>query len=328
MVVAPPHTAHVEFSYQGARTSKVQLAGDMDAWSKPIDMTFANKKWVKAYDFPSDARIEYKFVVDNEWILDPKNPKHNSNGMGGENSVWQGPDYKASVNDATPEFPLHRSEIMVGDRTVVVFAPADSSGLPILIYGDGEHYEADGKVQNVVENLVEGGKIRPVVIVLVPPIDRMKEYGPEWKTYGQYVLGPVLAAVRAATHASESAKDVYMGGSSMGGLISLRLAEEFPDKLAGGIECQSAAIQWEADNLHYYDIMKMAKLKSIAPTTRLWFDWGTFEDGLTTANQKLTHTLTGMGREYGSKVTDEGHTWTAWRGRMAAGLTYILGSPH
>ena len=32
-----------------------------------------------------------------------------------------------------------------------------------------------------------------------------------------------------------------------------------------------------------------------------------------------------MKRPFGSKLTDEGHNWTAWRNRMVAGLVYLFG---
>ncbi len=169
------------------------------------------------------------------------------------------------------------------------------------------------------------GQIRPEVIVLVPPIDRMKEYGSDWKPYGDYIFNEVLPAVRKATGASERPEDVFMGGSSMGGLISLRLAEEYPTQLAGGIQCQSAAVQWSPGEIDFSDVMKPDKLKQMASTTRIWLDWGTLEDGLTPANVKLTQVLDSIHRPYGSRVTHEGHNWTAWRNRMQSGLTYILG---
>ncbi|MDR3689961.1 MAG: alpha/beta hydrolase-fold protein [Fimbriimonas sp.] len=320
------HVSQVEFAYQSATAKKVQLAGDFDAWSSTMDMTRVGDKWVKSVDLPDNCRIEYKLVVDGNWITDPNNPRHMSNGLGGENSIWQGPRYKISCHDQPPKTPLIRTELRVGGRTIVVFAPSKSDGLPVLMYGDGPTYENPGKIQVIVENLVEARKIRPVVLALIPPIDRMKEYGPEWKAYGTYALDEVLPEVRKATGASTKPEDVFMGGSSMGGLISLRLAEEYPDKLAGGIHSQSAAIQWTSLNLHNEDVSTVSKLNRIAPTTRISLDWGTFESSLTDANVQLAKTLTTLKRPFSSKVTPEGHNWTAWRNRMEAGLIYLLGT--
>ncbi len=314
----------IAFCFSSPTAKSVQIAGDFNAWGPPYDLDHVGNTWSKTFDLPSDARLEYKLVVDGNWILDPSNPLKNSNGLGGENSVWQGPKYRFSVHDGTPHFPLIRSELVVSGRTIVVFAPANSKGLPLLVYGDGPSYEAFGKVQNVVENLAEAHKIRPAVIVLVPPIDRMKEYGEDWKSFGSYLLDEVLPAVRTATGASLLAENVFLGGSSLGGLISLRLAEEFPDKVAGGIHCQSAAIQFSPLSIQFSDAISREKLGQIAPSTRLWFDWGTFEDTLTVANVKATKTLKSLHRRFGTRTTHEGHNWTAWRNRMESGLIYLL----
>ncbi len=219
---------------------------------------------------------------------------------------------------------MERMELHIGGRTVIAFAPKESTDLPIIIYGDGPSYENPGRVQYVLENLVEAGTCRPAVVVLVPPIDRMLEYGDDWRAYGDYIFMDLLPTVRRRTDASARAEDTFMGGSSLGGLISLRLAEEFPDKLAGGIQCQSAAVQWAALAIEHNEAVTPDKLKRISPSCRIWLDWGDFEDTLTAANQKLATTLRGQHRAFGFKTTSEGHTWTAWRNRMEAGLTYLL----
>ncbi len=325
VILSPQHLEPVVFPYYDEKAKSVSIAGDFNAWSEPIPMATKGARWGKSFFLPDNARIEYKIVVDGKWILDPENPAKIDNGIGGENSVWTGPKYRFTVHDKAPKHPMTRSEIKVGGRTIVVFAPKQSTGLPTLIYGDGPNYEKNGRIQNVFQNLVERGKIRPAVIVLVPPIDRMKEYGNDWRPYGEFIFGQVLPAVCKATGASGKAADTFMGGSSLGGLISLRLAEEFPQQLAGGIHCQSSAIQWSALGLKYNEAASRAKLRQISGHTRIWIDWGDFEEKLTEANVKLSQDLELMRRPFGSKTTPEGHTWTAWRNRMEAGLTYLFG---
>jgi len=291
-----------------------------------MDLSQTGDKWTKKVDLPENARVEYKLIVDGNWIVDPANPRRMNNGIGGENSVWQGPKYKFSCQDGQPKQPLIRSTIQVGGREIVVYSPSKPAGLPILFLGDGPMYESAGKVQNIVQNLVEAHKIRPVVIALIPPIDRMKEYGTDWKAYGEYSLTQVLPAVNKVTGAGQRPSDVFMGGSSMGGLISLRLAEEFPERLAGGILCQSAAVQWKALNIRFDDATSQERLKKIAPSARISLDWGMFESTLSESNVKLAKNLSQMQRRYKSTITPEGHTWTAWRNRMEAGLIYLFGN--
>ena len=328
LIVAATLASNVRFTADFPDAKKVEIAGDFNAWSGTYPMEKQGSKWVHSFDLRPDARIEYKLIVDGKWILDPANPNHINNGIGGENSIWTGPQYRFTSNEGTPKQPMVRTEINVDGRTITVFAPAKSAGLPILVYGDGPNYENFGKVQNVLENLVEAHWARPAVIVLVPPIDRMKEYGAEWKAYGEYIFHRALPEVRKLTGASSKASDTFMGGSSLGGLISLRLAEEVPNELAGGIHCQSSSIQWRVLGLKFGDVASVESLKRIAPTCRIWFDWGVYEDTLSSANEKLAKTLRSMHRPFGMMTTPEGHTWTAWRNRMVAGLSYILASKH
>jgi enterochelin esterase-like enzyme len=317
----------VTIHYKSATAHKVEVAGDITDWDHPKPLQKTDDDWSIKFKVPADARFEYKLIVDGNWILDPSDPLKIDNTLGGENSVYQGPGYHFHPDDAPPKHPMQRSTFKVKDRDIIVFSPANPVGKPLLVYGDGPNYETYGHIQNVVENLVEAGKIRPVVIVLVPPVDRMKDYGTDWRAYGDYLLNSVLPDVRRRTGASKKASDLFLGGSSLGGVISLRLAEAYPDKVAGGVHSQSGAFQWSPLKLHYSDLIELKGLRRLAPTTRLWIDWGRFEDDLTPANETAAKNLRTLKRPFGHMITDEGHNWTAWRNRMVGGLRYLLGTP-
>lgn len=309
----------VEFRITAPSAKKVLFAGTYTSWDKPGVMEKQGDDWVFTAPLEPDARLEYKFVVDGKWILDPKNPKQSDGGFGSANSVWEGPNYKSIVPDGEPKHPLTRKNLKVDGRDVVLYVPDKSEGLPILAYGDGNAYASVGKVQNVIENLVEAHKMHPVVIVLIDPKERMKEYWQNSTSYEKFFVEEVLPAVRATTGASDQGKDVFVGGSSLGGTIALRLAEHYPFQIAGGVHSQSGAFQVDEPGL----ISKEA-LAKLAKTTKLYLDHGTYEYELTIANDRAKDTLRAMRRPFGTMVTPEGHNWPAWRHRMAAGLEYLL----
>jgi enterochelin esterase-like enzyme len=315
----------VVLTLRAPEAKEVRFAGDLFGWSRPHAMQRKDGVWSLRLDLPDDARFEYKFVVDGEWILDPANPKKVDNGVGGQNSVWEGPKYRFRGLEEAPKRPLRRSTFSAQGREIVIFAPEQSKGRPILLYGDGPNYERFGKIHNVAANLVELGKIRPVVLVLVPPVDRMKEYGEGWRDYAAFLFKSVLPEVRRRTGASQQAKDLFVGGSSMGGLISLRLAQEFPDQVAGGVHAQSGAFVRVSPSLSFAETISSASLKRIAPGARLWFCWGAYEPEIARANEEACATLKRMGRPFAKAHTNEGHNWTAWRNRMSEALTYLLG---
>lgn len=317
--------AEVAIRYENSSAAKVEIAGDLFGWDRPQPMKKLGDTWGFDRQIPDDARFEYKLIVDGKWMLDPANPKKNDNGVGGENSVWEGPEYRFQGLERAPKHPMRRSTLKVGGREIIVFAPRKSKGLPLLIYGDGPNYEKYGRIQNVVMNLFENGDIdRPVILGLVPPINRFQEYGVGWKPYGTYLLNEVVPAIRKATGASAKAKDLYVGGSSMGGLIALRLAEEFPGQVGGGVHSQSGAFVRMQRGPDFSDTIRPAAFKKIAKGTKVWLCWGAFEGDLTEGNVAAKKSLDATSIPHRTLATNEGHNWTAWRNRMAAALRYLL----
>ena len=313
----------VQFRTFAPNARRVLMASELNGWDYPKKMVRQGEDWVVEVEIDPRARIEYQFIVDGGWILDPNNPIWIENGIGGKNSCYQGPDYRNSANLKFPAKPMARIELLLGgvghERTVVVFAPEDPiPDLPMFIYGDGQDYENRLQPQTLVANMISAGEIPPLVLVLVPPVDRMTEYWRKSASYEQFIAKQVISAVRGATGASKKPEDIYVGGASLGGLISVRLAENYPDVISGGVHSQSGAF-WASPGS-----MNRASLRKIDSKAKLFFDWGTFEGVLTESNERMADTLKLMGREFGHMITPEGHNWSAWQARYADGLRYLM----
>ena len=132
------------FNYSNINAKQVSLAGDVDGWDSPAQMRKTDGGWTLAYHIPEDSRFEYKLIVDGKWTNDPENPKVVDNTLGGENSVFEGPAYRAKFDAHLPQHPLTRTELVVRGRKITIFAPQVSAGLPIILYGDGPNYEKYG----------------------------------------------------------------------------------------------------------------------------------------------------------------------------------------
>ena len=77
-----------EFSFFAPDAKAVFLAGDFNNW----DPAKHSMRKYKGNIFKKKLKLkpgsyEYKFVVDNEWLLDPQNPEKQANDIGSENSV-------------------------------------------------------------------------------------------------------------------------------------------------------------------------------------------------------------------------------------------------
>ena len=80
----------VVFSLEAPGANKVMLVGDFNNWddsSTPLRKV-KSSKWERELQLTS-GRYEYKFVVDGNWVNDPKNSATVWNTFGTQNSVLE-----------------------------------------------------------------------------------------------------------------------------------------------------------------------------------------------------------------------------------------------
>lgn len=179
------------FIYKG-NASSVFITAGFTYWGMKdtvfltkIDGTdlFYFQKW-----FEQDARIEYKYAVDDRpWIMDPANPNTVVDGWG-TNSVLMMPDYivpsetieKVDVNKGTLKQISIYSEILNRSYRVDVYLPfgydASNSEYPTVYFQDGSDYLKYGKAKTVLDNIIDEKKVDPIIAVFVSPTNRDAEY--------------------------------------------------------------------------------------------------------------------------------------------------------
>lgn len=93
-VARPCQTRTFIFDPGGRQVSSVHVAGSFNGWPATLQEGGLSMRWLPgvgvwyAEQDLSDARYEYKFVIDeSEWIADPANPDGSPDGFGGQNSV-------------------------------------------------------------------------------------------------------------------------------------------------------------------------------------------------------------------------------------------------
>ncbi|NNE69290.1 MAG: alpha/beta hydrolase, partial [Rhodothermales bacterium] len=140
-------------------------------------------------------------------------------------------------------------------RDVRVYLPpgyADSEHrYPVLYLHDGGNlFDAanagfEWHADEAAEALISGGEIEPLIIVGVDATAaRMTEYtpGPEGEAYGQF-LTRELKPFMDATYRTDPAR-ASVGGSSLGGLISVFLGARYPE-VYEGILAASPSVWWD-----------------------------------------------------------------------------------
>ncbi len=77
-----------KFMVQAEPDSKVYLAGCFNQWNeRDIQLKHKGDGMFEVEMSLAPGMYEYKFLIDDEWSIDPVNPNFTSNGMGTLNSV-------------------------------------------------------------------------------------------------------------------------------------------------------------------------------------------------------------------------------------------------
>jgi enterochelin esterase family protein len=176
--------------YRGEAES-ISFQGDFSGWGRLNNESFSAIRipdtdlWILEKDFPEDARLDYKIVIDKkEWILDPNNPNSQVSGFG-INSELRMPKWKESewaiknnnIKTGTTEQNIRIHSKSLGyDLLYHTYLPHNYENLkelPVIYVTDGHEYMANDKGSMVVvlDNLIAKNKIKPVIAIFIDPRD-------------------------------------------------------------------------------------------------------------------------------------------------------------
>ena len=312
------------FFYRGT-ARKVEVVGDFTNWNmRGLVMRELAGTDVKYYtrDFAASARSEYKLIADGEWMLDPLNPDRIDNGVGGHNSFFSMPEYRApSITGDEGERGISvdaleiKSQLLDGTRRALVYTPpgyAQSSvRYPVLYVQDGMEYVTRARATLIAHDLIKEKRIAPFIIVFVLPADRMKDY---WANdrFADFMATELVTFIdaRYRTRADRNARALL--GASLGGVISVWTALRHTDTFArvGG---QSTSFQIDNERV-------VGALARLEPSRRerplkFYFDVGRMES-IKEANRRVRVMLRARGYAVGYAEGEAGHNWTSWRDRL------------
>lgn len=335
----------VLFLYRGNATT-VEWMGDFNGWGYVKD--FANKGrkiintdvWYLKCKFPTDARLDYKILIDgNNWIIDPANKFQQWSGVGGgsPNSELRMPLWNEDVATIT-QANVPKGEL-IGDVLIIskslgyqvtysVYLPHNYKQfgpMAVVYVTDGYEYLHPqlGNMTTTLDNLIHSQKIQPVIAVFVDnrePVNRannrrMNELAMNSK-YLDFFANELIPAIQAQYPVKAEAKSRAIIGTSMGGLTATYFAFTRSD-LFGLAGIQSPAFYTRP---HIYNLCEGnadVQLK-ISMTTGLIND-------TSTDSRKMSEILKASSCVYQYREVNEGHSWGNWRRLIDDILIDLLG---
>jgi predicted alpha/beta superfamily hydrolase len=182
------------------------------------------------------------------------------------------------------------------DRAVSVYLPAqyleqENRRFPVFYLQDGQNL-FDGRTSYIAgktwnanttaDRLTEAGEIEPAILVGVANMGlrRMAEYTPtrdfkmgggEGRSYGRLLIEELKPLIDSTYRTLVDAKNTAVGGSSLGGLISLYLGFTHPE-VFGKIAVMSPSLWWD-----HRSILNAITQQAMKPELRIWLDIGTAE---------------------------------------------------
>ena len=330
------------FIYMGSAQS-VAWNGDFNGWGgnrmwNNQGVQIREGIWVLIASFPKDARLDYKVVVDGEWILDPLNPYQQWTGMGGgsANSELRMPGWSPEpLTVARPDGPKGRIEnhrisspYLKHDAAFQIYYPFEfdrTKPYPILYFTDGQEYSDKriGGVPTTLDNLIADQLIPPTVAVFYDPRDpeklsqnhRMEELALE-PDFLRFFIDALIPFVEDTLQIELENEKRAIIGTSLGGLNAAYFSTERPEifQLSG---IQSPAFQFRSG---IYEIIKSSEGEVPVKT---YMSTGVIND-TETAARKMKTIMEQKNYVLKYREVNEGHSWGNWRALIDDMLIFLL----
>src|ERR1044072_1324176 len=230
--------------------------------------------------------------------------------MLGINSAQEQAAFAQQPHTLTGDFRTHakfHSRFLPTDRDVLVqLPPGDETEKrrrsPVLYLHDGQNL-FDGatsfipgqewRVDETAQALIHARAIEPVIIVGIYNTgkERVEEYtpsaDPKFKVggraglYGRLIVEELKPFVDSHYRTKPDASDTGLGGSSLGGLVTLYLGLRYP-AVFGKLAVISPSVWWDE-----HRIVREVESLGSKPHTRVWLDMGTDEGANATSDARL-----------------------------------------
>jgi len=314
--------------------------------SIPMSRIGNSNLWFQVLQFPDKSRIEYKFGVihngDERWLHDPLNPNVAHDPFGGNSVVhcrgYQLPDWIAPDQPGTPGTiePIEIESQFLGDRrTAKVYLPHNYRSYRryrLMIVHDGDDYVRFSNLKVVLDNLIGRLEIPPLVVAMVNPHDRLREYANDQR-HADYLVKELLPALESRYLLINEPSGRCLMGASFGGVASLSTAWRYPDTF-DSLLLQSGSFAFTDIGNHrrsavfdpVVEFMNAFRYQPGSFAKRVFVSCGVYES-LIYENRSLVPFLQSQGVDTKFVESQDGHNWENWRDRLRDGLTWLFEGP-
>jgi predicted alpha/beta superfamily hydrolase len=248
-----------------------------------------------------------------------------------------------------------RSAALDNVRNITIYLPpgydqpaAAEQRYPVLYMHDGQNlFDAstafvpghDWGVDETAEAFITAGRIAPLIIVgidhagetraheLTPSYDHKMKAGGRSADYARLIVDELKPYIDAHYRTEPGPATTGVGGSSLGGLISLYLGIMRPD-VFGRLALFSPSLWWDKRRL-----LQQVRVMPEKLPLRIWLDVGTAEGAGTLYNARmLKNALLRLGWQRGDdleylEAADADHSEAAWALRIGPALEFLF-PPH
>lgn len=252
-----------------------------------------------------------------------------------------------------PELRKHEqfaSRFLRNRRDIIIYLPPgyDREGdrhFPVLYLQDGQNLfdgetsyirGQDWRVGNTADECIRRGAVEPLIIVGIYNIgkSRVREYTP-WRApklggggadrYAKFLVQELMPFIQAVYRVRRGRTETGIGGSSLGGLLSLYLGLKMPE-VFGKVAALSPSVWWDRGGIYRF----AAKSKRLGERPKIWLDIGTregpriadeverFRDMLLQKGWRLDEDL------HFDRVEGAEHSEAAWASRVGPFLEFLF----
>ena len=244
------------------------------------------------------------------------------------------------------QFP---SRFLRNQRDLIVYLPPgyheqEQRRFPVLFLHDGQNLfdgrtsfipGMDWHVGQTADYCIQAGLVEPLIIVGIYNAgkQRLGEYTPtrmpklgggRANRYAKFLLEEVRPFLLSNYRVQSGAENTGIGGSSLGGLVSLYLGLRLPH-VFGKIAALSPSVWW-----NQRVILSFADAAPVDPLPRIWLDIGTREGGRIVEDvERFRDILLGKGWRLGrdlhyQRVEGAEHNEAAWAQRVGPFLQFLF----